>query len=68
MTENINRLYRNTSDVMLSGVCSGLAEYASIDPTVVRLLFVMAFFVTGPGILIAYLILMIVVPIEPITS
>ena len=67
MTENIKRLYRNTSDVMLSGVCSGLAEYASIDPTVVRLLFVMAFFVTGPGILIAYLILMIVVPTEPIT-
>ena len=53
---------------MLAGVCSGLAEYSSLDPTVVRLLFVMAFFFTGPGILLAYLILMIVVPSEQITS
>ena len=68
MTENIKRLYRNINDVMLAGVCSGLAEYASLDPTVIRLLFVMAFFFTGPGILIAYLILMIVVPTEPIIS
>lgn len=68
MTENIKRLYRNINDVMLAGVCSGLAEYANLDPTVVRLLFVTAFFVTGPGILLAYLILMIIVPAEQITS
>ncbi|MBC8335136.1 MAG: PspC domain-containing protein [Anaerolineales bacterium] len=68
MTEKIKRLYRSTNDIMLAGVCSGLAEYASLDPTVVRLLFVMAFFFTGPGILLAYLILMIVVHTEQITS
>ncbi len=68
MTEKIKRLYRSTNDIMLAGVCSGLAEYSSLDPTVVRLLFVLAFFFTGPGILLAYLILMIVVPSEQITS
>jgi phage shock protein C len=68
MTENYKRLYRNTNDIMFTGVCSGIAEYANFDPTVVRLLFVMAFFVTGPGILLAYLIMMAVVPPTPISS
>ena len=68
MTENLKRLYRSINDVMLAGVCSGLAEYASLDPTVVRLPFVMAFFLTGPGILLAYLIMMAVIPTTPVTS
>jgi len=68
MTENIKRLYRSTKDIMFAGVCSGLAEYASLDPTLVRLLFVVAFFVAGPGILFAYLILMIIAPPMPILS
>lgn len=62
MNENIKRLYRSTTDTMLAGVCSGLAEYATLDPTLVRLLFVLAFFTTGPGIFIAYLIMMMVIP------
>ncbi|MBT3336933.1 MAG: PspC domain-containing protein [Anaerolineae bacterium] len=68
MSENIKRLYRSVSDVMVAGVCSGLADYASMDPTVIRLLFVLAFFLTGPGIFIAYLILMIVIPPAPAPS
>ncbi len=65
MTENIKRLYRSTTDTMLAGVCSGLADYAELDPTLIRLLFVLAFFMTGPGIFIAYLIMMIVIPQKP---
>ncbi len=65
MTENIKRLYRSSTDTMLAGVCSGLADYAELDPTLVRLLFVLAFFMTGPGIFIAYLIMMIVIPQKP---
>jgi phage shock protein C len=68
MTENIKRLYRSTTDTMLAGVCAGLAEYASLDPTLVRLLFVLAFFVTGPGIFIAYLIMMMVIPQKTIET
>ena len=68
MNENIKRLYRSTTDTMLSGVCSGLAEYANLDPTLVRLLFVLAFFVTGPGIFIAYLIMMMVIPQKPLQT
>jgi phage shock protein C len=68
MTENIKRLYRSISDVMVAGVCSGLADYASVDPTVVRLLFVLAFFVTGPGVVLAYLIMMMIVPQKPVKN
>ncbi|MBT3188747.1 MAG: PspC domain-containing protein [Anaerolineae bacterium] len=68
MTENYKRLYRNLNDIMLTGVCSGIAEYANLDPTIVRLLFVTAFFITGPGILLAYLIMMAVIPPAPIAS
>jgi phage shock protein C len=47
---------------MIAGVCAGLADYLNIDPTVVRLLFVLGLFLAGPGIGIAYLIMAIVTP------
>jgi len=59
------KLTRSLSDRMFAGVCAGLAEYLGMDPTVIRLIFVLLFFVSGPGILLAYLIMMIIVPEEP---
>ena len=59
------KLYRSTKDKMLGGVAAGLAEYFDIDPTLVRVLFVVTLFLGGTGIL-AYIILWIVVPEEPI--
>ncbi len=50
---------------MIGGVCGGLAKYFDIDPTIVRVLFVVSIFIGGGGIL-AYIILWIVVPEEPI--
>ena len=55
-------LTRSKSNRMIAGVCAGLADYLNIDPTVVRLLFVLGFFLAGPGIIIAYLIMAIVTP------
>lgn len=55
-------LTRSKSNRMIAGVCAGLADYLNIDPTVVRLLFVLGFFLAGPGIVIAYLIMAIVTP------
>jgi phage shock protein C len=55
------RLYRNTSRKMIGGVCSGLADYFSIDPVLTRLLFIILLLHHGIG-LIAYVILWIVVP------
>jgi phage shock protein C len=57
------RLYRSNNERMLLGVCGGLAERLDIDPTLVRLAFVLLFF-TGPGLLV-YLIGALVIPRAP---
>lgn len=64
MDSNFKQLTRSTTNRMVAGVCAGLGEYLNIDPTIVRLLFVLGFFLTGPGILLAYLIMALIVP-EP---
>lgn len=58
------KLYRSNKDKMLGGVAGGLAEYFAIDPTLVRIIFVVSLFAGGAGVL-AYIILWIVVPEEP---
>ncbi len=55
------RLYRKTTDKVLGGVCSGLGEYWDIDPTLLRILFVIAFFGFGAGLLF-YILLWIIIP------
>jgi phage shock protein PspC (stress-responsive transcriptional regulator) len=59
---DIKTLTRSKSNRMIAGVCAGLADYLNIDPTVIRLLFVLGIFLTGPGVAIAYLIMAIVTP------
>lgn len=55
------RLYRNPDDVIIAGVCSGIAAYFDIDPTIIRLLFVLTVLAGGSGVLI-YIILWLVMP------
>jgi phage shock protein C len=64
MNTNYKPLTRSTSNRMIAGVCAGLGEYFNIDPTIVRLLAVLAFFTGFGGIAIVYLIMALVVP-EP---
>jgi phage shock protein PspC (stress-responsive transcriptional regulator) len=47
---------------MVAGVCAGLGDYFNIDPTIVRLIFVAAFFTGFGGIALVYLIMAIVTP------
>jgi phage shock protein C len=62
MNTNYKQLTRSTSNHMIAGVCAGLGEYFGIDPTIVRLLFVLAFFTGFGGIAIVYLVMALVVP------
>jgi phage shock protein PspC (stress-responsive transcriptional regulator) len=55
------KLRRNTSDKVLGGVCSGIAHYLGLDPALVRLAFLVAFFAYGSGLLF-YIILWIIMP------
>jgi phage shock protein PspC (stress-responsive transcriptional regulator) len=54
------RMHRNPDDIIVGGVCSGIAAYLDTDPVLIRILFVIAFFF-GIGIL-AYFILWIAIP------
>ena len=64
MTSEMKRLYRSNEDRMIGGVCGGLGEYLSVDPTLIRLLFVLFSLTGGSGVL-AYLIMLIVIPEKP---
>lgn len=57
------RLVRSKTDRQISGVCAGLAQYFDVDPTLVRLIFVVASLMGGPGLLL-YIVLAIVMPEE----
>ena len=61
------RLYRSRSDRMISGVCAGIGEYLGIDPTVVRLLFLLGLFAGGSTVPV-YIVMMIIVPEEPLPA
>jgi len=61
----MKRVYRSRLDRMVGGVCGGLGDYFEVDPTLIRLLFVLGTLAGGPGV-IAYLILLVIVPLEPV--
>ena len=58
------RLYKSNNNKMLDGVCGGIAEYFDIDPTLVRLGWVLFCAMGGSGFL-AYIIAAIVIPSNP---
>jgi len=60
------KLYKSRSDKKLSGVCAGLAAYMGLDPTLVRVLYILvSLCIAGfPGIIV-YIILALVMPEEP---
>lgn len=62
MNTSYKQLARSRSNRMIAGVCAGLGEYLGIDPTIVRLLFILAFFTGFGGIALVYLVMAFVVP------
>lgn len=57
------RIVRPSSGRMIAGVCAGIGRYLNIDPTLVRLIWVILSFGYGSGIL-AYLLAWIIIPPE----
>ena len=58
------KMYRIENGKMIAGVCGGIAKYFEIDPTIVRLAWVIFSAMGGSGVL-AYIIAAIIIPIEP---
>lgn len=57
----MKRLYKDEKRGKLFGVCEGIGQYFNIDPSIVRLIFLVAFFYKGWGV-IPYIILTIALP------
>ncbi|WP_317856266.1 PspC domain-containing protein [Chakrabartyella piscis] len=59
------RLYRSSTNVKISGVCGGIGEFFNIDPTLIRLLWILVSLMTGVVIgAIAYAICVYVIPVD----
>lgn len=65
MNTSYKQLTRSTANRMIAGICAGIGEYSNIDPTVIRLVAVLLLFLTGPGVVIAYIIMAIIIPEAP---
>jgi len=59
----MKRLYRSETNRQIAGVCGGIAEYFGIDVSLVRLAFLLATVLGGPGIML-YIVMWVVVPEE----
>ncbi len=58
------RLVRSKRERMIAGVCGGLAQYMGLDPTIIRLVFILLIIAPPSGVLI-YMILWLIMPEEP---
>ena len=58
------KLYRSRTDSKLVGVCGGIAKYFDIDPTLVRVGWVVVSLMAGSGIL-AYIVCALIIPEDP---
>lgn len=63
MSNDYKKLTRSSNNKVLCGVCGGVGEYLGLDPTVVRLLFILFSFMGGGGI-ITYFIMAVIMPDE----
>lgn len=61
----MNKLYRSKNNKMIAGVCGGIGEYFKVDPTLVRLLWLLISLMSAGGGVVAYIIAWIIVPQEP---
>ncbi len=69
MSDNATKLYRSKKNKVVAGVCAGIAEYFNIDPTIVRIIYVILtiFTAVAPFILL-YFIMWLIVPENPNTN
>jgi len=61
------KLYRSRTEKMIGGVCGGIAEYFDVDPTIVRIIWVLVCLAVGSGVLI-YIIAYLIIPEKPLNT
>lgn len=68
MAELDKKLYRLPDQGMITGVAAGMADYFTMDVTLMRLIFVIVAFVTGGTAILAYIVLALVMPVPESTK
>jgi len=61
----MKKLFRSSSDSTLTGLCGGIAQYMNADPTVIRVLTVIAALFSFGSVVFIYIIASLIVPKEP---
>ena len=61
----MRKLYKSNTDIKICGVCGGIGEYLNIDPTVIRLIWVLAALPSCGTALLVYIIAAVVMPDTP---
>ena len=61
MDNNVRKLTRSTTDRRIAGVCGGLANYLTVDPVVLRIIFLISLVFGGLGFWV-YLVIWLVAP------
>lgn len=64
MSKEVKKLYRSRENRVIAGVCGGIGEYFGVDPTIVRLAWLLFIFAGGSGV-IAYIIAALIIPERP---
>ncbi len=65
MAEDIKKLRRSRTDRMIAGICGGLGEMFSVDPTIIRLVFALVALFTVGTAAIVYILGWIIIPEAP---
>lgn len=65
MSGDYKRLYRSREERMIAGVCGGIGEYLNVDPTLIRLIFVVLGITSIGTWLLIYLVMAIIIPERP---
>jgi len=69
MSTSYKQLYRSRESRMIGGVCGGLGEYLGVDPTLVRISFILGSLLGWVGAFgLIYLVMLIIVPETPIEA
>ncbi len=63
--EDVKRIYRSRTDVMLSGVSAGIAKYFNLDPVLIRIIWAVAIVSSVGGAFLIYLLCWFLIPREP---
>ena len=63
---NEKRLYRSRKDRIVGGVCAGLGDFFGLDPSLVRLLFVLVTIFGFGSMVVIYLAMLLIIPEEPL--